>query len=247
MLRRVSGRGLVGRIAGAALLALVTSAIGIGIALADGVRVGSEAEVVSDDGLNLRARPDYGASVIGTVKGGHIVFVIDGPEQGADGAWYKVDYDGDVGWVLGGYLGPARPRELSSRGNAVGRGDDEGAGSTAARANAGGGVRVGSEAEVDPSDGVNLRSSPATDARIVTVINQSKYVYIVDGPEQGPDGTWYKVDYDGDLGWVLGTFLSPARPRQAPPARREESPAPSAQRGAPRPVSPPTAAPVDPP
>ena len=86
----------------------------------------------------------------------------------------------------------------------------------------------------------------------MTVINQSKYVYVVDGPEQGADGAWYKVDYDGDLGWVLGGFLSPARPRQAPPARREEAPAarpaPSAPAAAPaRPASPPLAAPVDPP
>src|SRR5439155_5346923 len=107
MLRRVSGRGLVGPIAIAALLALVTSAMAIGIALADGVRVGSEAEVVSDDGLNLRARPDYGATVIGTVKSGHVVFVMDGPEKGDDGPWYQVEYDGDVGWVLGGYLDAA--------------------------------------------------------------------------------------------------------------------------------------------
>ena len=123
MLRRVSGRGLVGRIASAAVLALMASAIAAGLALADGVRVGSEAEVLSDDGLNLRAKPDYGATVISTVKGGHVVFVMDGPEKGADGPWYQVEYDGDVGWVLGGYLGAARPREVSSRGNAGGRGD----------------------------------------------------------------------------------------------------------------------------
>src|SRR2546423_536209 len=131
MLRRVSGRGLVGRIAGAALLALLTSAMVVGAALADGVRVGSEAEVLSDDGLNLRAKPDYGATVIGTVKGGHLVFVMDGPQKGDDGPWYQVEYDGDVGWVLGGYLGLARPRELSARGNAGGRDADETGRSTA--------------------------------------------------------------------------------------------------------------------
>ena len=123
MLRRVSGRGLVGRIVCAAILALTTSAMAVETVLADGVRVGSEAEVLSDDGLNLRARPDYGATVIGTVKGGRLVFVMDGPEKGDDGAWYQVEYDGDVGWVLGGYLGTARAREVSSRGNVGGRGD----------------------------------------------------------------------------------------------------------------------------
>src|SRR5437762_3443613 len=118
---------------------LLTSAMGIGVALADGVRVGSEAEVVSDDGLNLRAKPDYGATVIGTVKSGHVVFVMDGPEKGDDGPWYQVEYDGDVGWVLGGYLDAARPRGLSSRGNAGGRGDET-ARSTAERANPAGSV-----------------------------------------------------------------------------------------------------------
>src|SRR5919199_721736 len=135
MLRRAIGRGLVGRIASAALLALVASAVAIGLALADGVRVGSEAAVLADDGLNLRADPDYAAAVIGTVKGGHVVFVRDGPQKGDDGPWYQVEYDGDVGWVLGGYLGPARRRALSARGNAGGRGDDDGARPSAARAN----------------------------------------------------------------------------------------------------------------
>ncbi|HEY3107140.1 MAG TPA: C40 family peptidase, partial [Chloroflexota bacterium] len=66
--------------------------------------------------------------------------------------------------------------------------------------------------------------------------------------EQGADGAWYKVDYDGDLGWVLGAFLSPAWARQAPPARREEPPARPAPASAPAsPTSPARAAPVDPP
>jgi cell wall-associated NlpC family hydrolase len=219
-------------------------------ALADGVRVGSEAEVTSDDGLNLRAKPDYGATVMSTVKGGHVVFVMDS-QKGDDGPWYQVEYDGDVGWVLGSYLGAARPRELSSRGNAGGRGDETPR-STADRA--GGGtntnVKVGSEAEVDTNDGVNLRASPDTTSKIVTVINQSKYVYIVDGPQVTDAGSWFKVDYDGDIGWVLGSFLSPARARQAPPERREDpAPArPAAAAPAPKPApSAPVAAPVDPP
>src|SRR5437762_2402544 len=139
MLRRVSGRGLVVRVAGAALLALLTSAIMIEAALADSVRIRSEAEMLSDDKLNLRAKPDYGATVIGTVKGGHLVFVMDGPQKGDDGPWYQVEYDGDVGWVLGGYLDAARPREPSSRGNAGGRGAET-ARSTAERANPAGSV-----------------------------------------------------------------------------------------------------------
>jgi len=144
MLRRVGGRGLVGRVAAAAFLALLGSLVASGLALAEGVRVGSEAEVTSDDGLNLRVKPDYGATVLSTVKAGHVVFVIDGPQGGADGPWYQVEYDGDVGWVLGGYLGPARPREGSSRGNAGGRPDDASPRSTAERSNAGVVVKVGS-------------------------------------------------------------------------------------------------------
>jgi uncharacterized protein YgiM (DUF1202 family) len=94
MLRRVSGRGLVGRIVIGAVLALAASSITLGVALAEGVRVGSEAEVTAEDGLNLRSNPDYGGKVIATVKGGHLVFVIDGPQAGADGPWFQVEYDG---------------------------------------------------------------------------------------------------------------------------------------------------------
>jgi cell wall-associated NlpC family hydrolase len=67
---------------------------------------------------------------------------------------------------------------------------------------------------------VNLRAAPATDAKIVTIVNQTKYVYIIDGPELSDDGRpWFKVDYDGDIGWMIGSYLSPAKPRR-PPAQR---------------------------
>lgn len=215
----------------AIVAALLLSVAAVGVVHAEGVRVGSEAEVTSDDGLNLRTSPGYGARVIETVKGGRIVFVVDGPKAGDDGSWYQVEFDGAVGWVLGGYLGPARPRELSSRGT---RRDEEAVRSSAPTA--AGPVKVGSEAEVNTSDGINLRSSPDTTGKVVTIINQSKYVYVMEGPEVGPEGPWYKVDYDGDFGWVLGTFLAPAKPRVAPSV----APRPAA-------ASAPRAAPVAPP
>src|SRR3989442_1025526 len=111
MLRRVSGRGLVGRIAGAALLALLTSAMVVGAALADGVRVGSEAEVAPEEGTTPRAGPAPAGKVVGAIKKGNCFSVVGGPEKGADGPWYKVDYDGALGWVFGTFLSRARPRQ----------------------------------------------------------------------------------------------------------------------------------------
>ena len=201
----------------------------VGAAEADGVRVGSEAEVIAEDGANLRAEPSTDARIIVLVGQARYVFVQAGPE----GGWYRVEYDGAVGWVYGGLLGPARPR-TSSRGDAVGRPVDE-----PSPAGPPAGLRIGVEAQVATADGVNLRREPSTAAAVVDLVKNARIVYLLDGPSRNGDGVWYKVDFDGSIGWVMGSYLGPlhrgaaagvtaptrARPAAADPAQTAPDPA----------------------
>ncbi|HEY3080592.1 MAG TPA: SH3 domain-containing protein [Chloroflexota bacterium] len=91
----------------------VVLALSLGSAEAAEVEVGREATVKSVAGLNLRSEPSPDAPVLTVAEGGDFVNVL-----GVSGDWYRVEYDGTVGWVSGVYLGPARDRgTLSARGS----------------------------------------------------------------------------------------------------------------------------------
>jgi cell wall-associated NlpC family hydrolase len=60
-----------------------------------------------------------------------------------------------------------------------------------------------------------LRSGPGLESPILTGVASTQYVYVMDGPAIFESGPWYKVDYDGTIGWVLGTYLGTALPRLA--------------------------------
>jgi uncharacterized protein YvpB len=88
------------------------------VTAASGVFVGREATVASRDGLNVRSEPKPGASVMMVADNGDFVHVLEGPLLEHGDEWYRVDYDGTIGWVSGSFLAPPRDRAaVSTRGN----------------------------------------------------------------------------------------------------------------------------------
>jgi uncharacterized protein YraI len=61
--------------------------------------VGQDATVTATDGLNLRSGASTSASILLTMPHGATVKV-----EAASNGWYKVDYNGTVGWCSGEYL-----------------------------------------------------------------------------------------------------------------------------------------------
>ena len=61
--------------------------------------VGHDAVVTASSGLNLRSGPSTSNAVLLTMPHGAVVSVTD-----AQGAWYKVDFHGSVGWASASYL-----------------------------------------------------------------------------------------------------------------------------------------------
>jgi cell wall-associated NlpC family hydrolase len=217
--------GRLRQTAGAALVGLLMVSTAIGSAEADAVHVGSEAEVLSGDGANLRSEASTDARVVTLVGQARYVFVRQGPKDG----WYEVDYDGDVGWVHGDLLGAARPRG-SSRGDRT---------ETAPAR-----VKVGTEAQIDTTGGVNLRTDPSTSAGVVELVKSNRIVYLLDGPRDADGEDWYKVDFDGTIGWVAGRFLgAPQRGSVGGSSTRAAAPAaaasPARSAPVPRPAAPP--------
>lgn len=176
----------------------------IATAGASHLTIGAEAEVASDDNVNLRVEPAVDARVVTLIGPAKYVYVLDGPRWVEDTAWYQVEFDGDRGWIRGDLLVPARAR-TSSRGDRAASEADQ-----RTVPGAPPGVRVGSEASVITDDGLNLRVKPSTGAPIMELVKNAGFVFVIDGPVENDEGIWYKVEFDGSVGWVAGGFLGPA-------------------------------------
>jgi hypothetical protein len=55
------------------------------------------------------------------------------------------------------------------------------------------------------TDVLNLRDDAGTWANVIDKMYQGDYVYVIDGPT---DDGWYQVEYDGQVGWAYGSYLS---------------------------------------
>lgn len=166
--------------------------------------IGAEAEIASDESVNLRAEPAVDARVVALIGPAKYVYVLAGPRWIDDTAWYEVEFDGDYGWIRGDLLETARAR-TSTRGDRASSEADRRPPSGAPA-----GVHVGSEAAVITDDGLNLRIKPSTGAPIMELVRSARFVYVIDGPADNDEGVWYKVEFDGSVGWVAGEFLGPA-------------------------------------
>ena len=83
----------------AILLTLTTVFLALGLATPSGASA-SSAEIATD-ALRLRDAPGTWGDVLTVMTWGESIEVIDGPTE--DG-WYKVSYDGMVGWASGDYI-----------------------------------------------------------------------------------------------------------------------------------------------
>ncbi|MBN8640119.1 MAG: SH3 domain-containing protein, partial [Anaerolineae bacterium] len=73
--------------------------------LASRLRIGALGRVMPGDPNNLRAEPSRSSANIGSIAGGGTFVVLDGPIC-ADGAyWWRVNYNGLIGWTVEGSEG----------------------------------------------------------------------------------------------------------------------------------------------
>ena len=91
--------------------------------------------------------------------------------------WSKVKVDGTVGYVNSDFLSLT--------------GSSSGSSGT-------------SNGNLKTTDGVNFRTSPSTDAGIITTLNANTGVEVLERESSG----WTKVRYDGNVGYIKSEFLS---------------------------------------
>lgn len=68
-----------------------------------------EVYVTADGGLNMRENPDKNAKVLALIPNGTKLTILE--EQGD---WYKVEYNGETGWVMKDYVSETKPDDMKT-------------------------------------------------------------------------------------------------------------------------------------
>ncbi len=133
---------------------------------------------VTASALNVRSGPSTGYGVMGTLRKGAAVSVYE-----QMGGWYKIAYNGGVGYVSGDYLsysatGGSITPPPSTTPNIIGTG-------------------------TVTASALNVRSGPSTGYGVMGTLRKGAKVSVYDGANG-----WYKIDYNGSIGYVSGDYLS---------------------------------------
>lgn len=67
-------------------------------------------------------------------------------------------------------------------------------------------LQVGHQAQVLPDAGVNLRSTGAPDSPILEIVPGGAIMRVTDGPDCAGGFTWWRVEWQGMIGWVAESF-----------------------------------------
>ncbi len=191
----------------------------------------------SGDGVNVRAEPASGSEIlIEIAEGTEVTLRIDQVDTvlDPDGTtrWWPIAVYGIDGWVIGTYLNDgdatsgaglvASPTEATASEPPAGD-----AAATETPASSDGAVTASADpaaptVRVADPEGVNVRVEPNVTADVITLAAAGSVVVLrtdtVDIVTDSADQTWWPVDVDGQLGWVVGSYLSSGADETAPTA-----------------------------
>ena len=128
--------------------------------------------------LSVRSGASTSATIIGTLKNGAKVEI-----TGESGDWYKINYNGKVGYVYKSYI---------KKGTTGTTGGDGGTSTTTEKK----GVVVGI------STTLNVRSGASTTASIIGTLRNGAQVTII-----GESGNWYKIKFNERVGYVSKDYV----------------------------------------
>lgn len=130
-------------------------------------------------GVRLRSGAGTDYSIITTLYYGTSVSVLEDNGNG----WYKVDYNGTVGYMCAQYLAYTAGSSSDSQTNS----------GTAAYVNA---------------NKVRFRAGPSTDYDIIDTLNSGTVVTITADAGSG----WYQISYNGTAGYMYGQYVTTGTP-----------------------------------
>lgn len=142
-------------------------------------KTGTVINLSGDIQLNFRLGPSTNDTVIGGLSEGTTFTVLS-----ESNGWYKINYDGTIGYVYGYY---------------VSVGNNSSSLSNSSSNTSKSGVVSNLNSGVD----LNFRSGPNTDYSIIGELPEGTSVTIL-----SENNGWYKINYDGTVGYVYSDYIS---------------------------------------
>ena len=188
----------------------------------------------SGDGVNVRAEPSIDGEILTEIaEGTEVTLRIDQVDTilDPDGTtrWWPITVYGIDGWVTGTYLSDsattgagldAEPTVVPASETLATAGETTEQVVTLADPTA----PTAPTAQVADPDGVNIRTQPDVTADVITLAAAGSVVVLrtdtVDIVTDAADLVWWPVDVDGQLGWVVGSYLSSGADETDPATER---------------------------
>jgi uncharacterized protein YgiM (DUF1202 family) len=162
------------------------------------LQVNGQGRVLPGDPNSLRSEASTSSDKIGVIPAGGIFTVLEGPACVENGAWWRVDYQGLVGWTGEGqdesyWVEPYIPAYAPTLPPPAPPCD----GGSQPR------LMLGGEGRVLPGEPNNLRSSSSADGELVSQIQPGETFTVIEGPMCSENMTWWKVRYrEQYVGWT---------------------------------------------
>lgn len=154
--------------------------------------------VVTADALNFRSGAGTSYTVIGELFYGQVVDLLS-----IDNGWYKVSFNGKIGYVSADYI------KVENNGS-----------DTPSSPSGPSAETYLFEGSVD-ADALNLRSGASTSYSVICTLYYGNKVNVI-----ASYGSWYKVNYNGTVGYVNKNYIVPSN-NESTPAPNPPSQAPS--------------------
>ncbi|HEY7781582.1 MAG TPA: SH3 domain-containing protein [Ktedonobacterales bacterium] len=149
------------------------------------ISAGHDAQIVNNDFLHLRARPDIYSPVLAIMYRGEIVRVNSGPTWADDFAWWNVTYHGQRGYAAANWLAPVSAPVSTPVCSAA----------------------TNADAVVANSSILHLRYGPGLHYTVRMTMRQGDHVHVHDGPYAADGYHWMLVDHNGVYGYAAREYL----------------------------------------
>ncbi len=142
---------------------------------------------VNTNGVNFRTGPGKNYTSMGKLTSGIEVELLSIPPQVGTDYWYKVRYNGDIGYIQSPYIqvigqdAPADPDEEVTP--------------------------VVSTGVTTSTSGVNFRTGPGKNYSTMGKLPEGTVVELLSIPEVIDENHWYKVRYNNTNGYIQATFI----------------------------------------
>ena len=140
-------------------------------------------------GANVRSGPGTNYAVIGSAGAGSTYSI-----QGSQDGWYKINYNGQTGYIYGGLM--------STSGSAPANSGNTGGGTSGGTSSSSGLVTVNDTVTVTGSS-VNLRTGAGTNYRVAATVPRGTQLQ-----RTGTVGGWSRVNYQGQTLYISSSYVS---------------------------------------